>query len=130
MKKMILAISILTASFSFAQVAAEASLKTIMKEMSSKLRMIATQSTDPTKNASSEQITLELIKSVTAAKAVFPSSANDKNSQEKYLIMIEGVIASSTELAQAFHNNDNTKAADILRQLSQEKKDGHNEFKN
>ena len=129
MKNHILVLSLMLGSVSFAQSAVEVSLKSIMKDMSTKLKTIAAQSTDATKNASSEAIANELAKSVGAAKEVIPSSANDKARQDLYIKMIDGVIASSKQLAQAFHDNDNVKAADILSQLSQAKKDGHAEFK-
>ena len=133
MKISILALVLLVSTVSSAVTelpdAAAVPLKTIMKEMSTKLKTIAAQSTDAAKNASSEKIALELVTTVTMAKTVLPSSASDKARQDLYAKMIDDVIANANELAQAFHSNDNTKAAEILGKLSQDKKDGHAEFR-
>lgn len=107
----------------------EQTLKAVMKDMSTKLKAIAAQSTDATKNASSEDLSNQLVASIEQAKALFPKSATDAASQDEYVKMIVDVQNLAKELALAFHNNDNQKAADILNQLSQAKKDGHTKFK-
>ncbi len=117
-------------SGSFAQAQVEAPLKSIMKEMSTKLKTIAAQSTDASKNASSEAIALELVTTVTSAKSAMPSTVTDQARQNLFQKMIDDVIVSSKQLAQAFHDNDNVKAAQILTELSKQKKDGHTEFRN
>jgi len=107
----------------------EQTLKSVMKDMSTKLKAIAAQSTDATKNASSEDLSNQLVASIEQAKALFPKSATDAASQDEYVKMIVDTQNLAKELALAFHNNDNQKAADILNQLSQAKKDGHTKFK-
>lgn len=128
MKNTIVTLVLIVSSFSFAATEA-VSLKNLMKDMSSKLKTIAAQSTDATKNASSALIALDLVKTVTAAKEVLPSSASDKARQDLYAKMMDDVLNNSKDLAQAFQSNDNTKAAEILAKLSQDKKDGHGEFR-
>lgn len=103
-------------------------LKSAMKDMSSKLKAIAQKVNDPKLNAESEKLALDLVNSVTECKKFMPSTAGDQASKDLYLKMIDETIQMSKDLATAFHNNDNTKAISLLDQLSKEKKDGHNRF--
>ncbi len=137
--KMLLVASLLISSISFAQTPTSGdttpavpmfnSLKDTMKDMSKKLKAIAAQAKDPSKNADSEKLALELAKSTADAKLHIPTkTAPDKAGQDLYIHMIDGVIQSSKDLAQAFHDNDNAKAIIILNTMSQQKKDGHDRF--
>lgn len=128
MKNLMISLVLVISSFATAQTEV-ATLKSTMQAMSTSLKAIAAQSTDKTKNASSEKLTLDLIKSVTVAQTLLPSSATDKARKDLYAKMIGQVLTSSKQLAQAFHSNDNTKAAAILVTLTQEKKDGHSSFR-
>ena len=131
--KNLLILSLLVSSLSFAQATAPVSpifdsLKTTMRDMSKKLKTIAAQVNDPTKNADSEKLALELAKSTADAKLHIPASAADKAGQDLFVHMIDGVVQSANDLAAAFHENDNAKAITILNTMSQQKKDGHARF--
>lgn len=137
--KMLLVASLLISSISFAQTPTSGdttpavpmfnSLKDTMKDMSKKLKAIAAQAKDPSKNANSEKLALELAKSTADAKLHIPTkTAPDKAGQDLYIHMIDGVIQSANDLAKAFHNNDNATAIIILNTLSQQKKEGHERF--
>lgn len=137
--KTLLLITLMIGSISFAQTISSGdttvvlpkfnSLKEAMKDMSLKLRTISKQAADATKNASSETLTLEFVNSVTAAKALYPQSAQDADAKTLYVKMMDNTIALGNDLAAAFHQNNNAQAAIILNKLSQAKTDGHNEFK-
>lgn len=127
MKNLFIA-ALLISSFSFSQTASAGALKDSMKDMKKILKDISAQAKDPSQNAASEKLALELAKSTTAAKAHIPDSAPDKAGQDLYIHMMDGVIQSSKDLAAAFHDNDNAKAIIILNTLSQQKKDGHERF--
>jgi Cytochrome b562 len=131
--------ALLTSAISFAQTTTSGdvtlvtpmfdSLKATMKDMSKKLKTIAAQAKDPSKNADSEKLALELAKSTADAKLHIPTkTAPDKAGQDLYIHMIDGVIQSANDLALAFHENDNAKAIIILSTMSQQKKDGHQRF--
>lgn len=128
--KMLLTAALLISSICFAQTASAGELKDIMKDMKKILKDISAQAKDPSKNADSEKLALELAKSTAAAKAHIPKTAPDKAGQDLYIHMIDGVIQSANDLAAAFHENDNAKAIIILSNLSQQKKDGHERFEN
>ena len=140
MKSLILALTFI-ASASFAQVgqpvtpvgpqapAVEQTLKSVMKEMSTKLKAIAAQAGDVTLNASSEALARELVTLVENGKALFPKTAQDQASQNEYVKMMDDTSLQAQALAEAFHANNNVLANEILAQLSQAKKDGHAKFK-
>ena len=113
-----------------------ASLKSYMKTMSSKLKTIASQVSNPSKNSENETLSNEFIQTVEQAKNVLPSDINNLPPTQQverkatYIKMMDQTVQLGKELALAFHNNDNAAANVILGKLSQEKKDGHNEFKN
>lgn len=112
----------------FAQVHTS-SLKSAMKEMSTVLKAVTAQAADATKNKSSADLAGQFVRAAEEAKTFFPSSANDQASKEKYTEMMDTVIVSGKELQVAFQSNDNTKASVLLNQLVQDKKEGHNQFK-
>ena len=139
--KTILITALFISSISFAQTTTSGdttpaaplfnTLKDNMKDMSKTWKAIAAQAKDPSKNAASEKLALDLAKSTADAKLHIPTqTAPDKAGQDLYIHMIDGVIQSANDLATAFHENDNAKAIIILNALSQQKKDGHERFKN
>jgi Cytochrome b562 len=129
MKKLITA-ALFISSICFTHTSSAGELKDIMKDMKKILKDISAQAKDPSKNADSEKLALDLAKSTAAAKLHMPKSAPDKAGQDLYIHMIDGVIQSANDLAAAFHENDNAKAIIILSTLSQQKKDGHERFEN
>lgn len=112
----------------FAQVQ-PASLKLAMKEMSTTLKTITAQAADSTKNQSSATLSAQFVQAAETSKTFFPNSANDPASRAKYTEMMDLVISRGNELQMAFQINDNAKAAAILNQLVQDKKDGHSQFR-
>lgn len=131
--KTLLIATLLVSSISFAQTTTPAtpmsgSLKSTMKDMKKILKDISSQVKDPSKNAESEKLSLELAKITADAKLQIPKSAPDKAGQDLYIHMIDGVIQSANDLANAFHENDNAKAIILLNTLSQQKTDGHERF--
>lgn len=128
MKLKIQLITLVLSSMALAQIQ-PSSLKSAMKEMSTTLKTIAAQASDPSKNQNSVVLAEKFVRAAEESKNFFPSSANDSTSQAKYTEMMEIVIARGNELQMAFQSNDNTKATAILNQLVQDKKDGHNQFR-
>jgi hypothetical protein len=122
--------ALLISSMAFTQTATAGSLKDTMKDMKKILKDISAQAKDPSQNASSEKLALQLANSTAEAKLNIPKTAPDKAGQDLYIHMIDGVIQSANDLAAAFHENDNAKAIIILNTLSQQKKDGHERFEN
>ncbi len=133
MKKLaVVAISTIISLTTFAQqppTEAPLNLAGIMKSMSSTLKKIAAQVSDPTKNSESEKLSDELVAMTKNSKDHFPKKASDADKQQQYLKMIDDTVVLSQELAAAFHNNDNAKAVDVLNKLSAAKKEGHTTFK-
>ncbi|MGZ3725939.1 MAG: cytochrome b562 [Pseudobdellovibrio sp.] len=133
MKKIFLALSLISA-MAFAQTtppqeSAPTSLKAVMKDMSATLKTIAAQAADPSKNAASEKLANDLVKSITQAKAFMPDTATDQAGKDMFIKMIDQTIDLAKQLATAFHQNDNAKVNDILNSLANQKKDGHDRFK-
>jgi hypothetical protein len=136
--KFIILVSLLFTSMAFAQVTTDpnpvvlpvfSSLKDAMKDMSTKLKAISQQVNDVNQNASSEKLATEFKLSVMAAKSFLPKTVTDDASQALYLKMMDDTIVLADQLILAFHNNDNTKAVEVLNLLSAAKKEGHTEFK-
>lgn len=126
--KMFLSAALVISSICFTLTASASDLKQVMQDMKKTLKEISVQAKDPSLNASSEKLALQLAKSTADAKLYIPSSAPDKAGQDLYIHMIDGVIQSANDLALAFHENDNAKAIILLSTLSQQKKDGHERF--
>lgn len=112
-----------------------ATLKSVMKSMQTNLKAITAQVEDTAKNAESEKLALQLIEITKASKQFLPDHikelpADQQDAQtQDYLKRIDQVIELQQLLANAFHNNDNTTAVDLLNKLSAAKKDGHKAHK-
>lgn len=128
MKTKIQILVLMFSAMAFAQVQ-PSSLKSAMKEMSTTLKTITAQASDATKNQSSAALAAKFVQAAEQSKAFLPTSANDPASKAKYAEMMDQVIARGNELQMAFQSNDNTKATTLLNQLVQDKKDGHNQFR-
>lgn len=129
MKKLFVVLTLVAQTIAMAQVGPQASLKSLMKDMSSTLRTIAAQSSNPAKNSDSEKLALGLVETVKSAKAYMPGSANSQAEKDLYIKMMDDSANSAQLLAEAFHNNDSAKITELLNKLSQDKKDGHAKFK-
>ncbi len=105
------------------------SLKEGMQDMSAKLKVISMQSKDAKQNISSKKLSLSLADSVSASKKFLPKSAIDSASQVLYAKMMDETIDLAKQLADAFDQNNNAKATDLLSKMSQQKTDGHTKFK-
>lgn len=131
---------VLTASLSFAQSSEPqanmpSSLGSTMKRMSSDLKKIATQVNDPKANAQSEALALDYVSMALHSKNFTPDTitslpaSQQKEQKAQYDLALDNTAENGTELAQAFHDNNNAKAVEILNLLSKDKKDGHARFK-
>jgi hypothetical protein len=131
----------LASIFAFAQtgepqtVALPTTLKATMKAMASDLKTIAAQVTNPQANENSASLADDFVKMVTHAKDFTPDMisslpADQQAAEEaKFDKQLDDVAALGTQMAAALRANDNAKASNILNQLVQAKKDGHDEFK-
>lgn len=134
MKTLILT-TLLLASSAFAQMDPMASLGSVMKAMNNDLKKIVAQAADATKNASSAELAADFVKQSELAKKFIPDSvktlpADQRPARETlYLKMMDDDIQLGKDLENAFRNNDNTAAAELLKKLSSLKKEGHAEFR-
>lgn len=119
----------------FADDTMAASLKQNMKQLGTLAKQIGTTISDTSKNqanaAGAAQMT-ELFKTVyaQAAEGVKDIPADQ---QEQAIVEFQDLITQeislSTQLQQAFLDNDNALAAQILQKMTDIKKDGHGKFK-
>lgn len=112
------------------------SLGSTMKKMSSDLKKVAAQVNDPALNAESEKLANDYVVMTLHAKNFTPDSIaslpkdQQKAQKENYDLALDKSAENGKQLAQAFHDNDNAKAIEVLNLLSKDKKDGHSKFKN
>ncbi len=111
------------------------SLASTMKRMSSDLKKVAAQVNDPSLNTESEKLANDYVLMALHSKNFTPDRianipANQQPAQkENYDLTLDKTAETGKLLAQAFHDNENTKAVEFLNQLSKDKKDGHARFK-
>lgn len=141
MKKLIISSLLvinLGATLSQAQSAIDTSPTTLaatMKAMSSALKTVSAQATDSHKNSDSAILADQFVQLTLNSKKFTPDTisglpANEQMAQKaQYDQMIDQTADLGKQLAEAFRNNDNTKAADLLNQLLKSKKEGHAQFK-
>ena len=137
MKKLFFIVTLLSLT-GFAQTVqpqAPANLGATMKSMAASLKKITAQAADATKNAESEQLVLELVATTKLSKNFIPPTLKNlpadqqKVQLEQYNKLIDESVAIMEELAAAFHDNNNTKATDLITKINAAKKEGHNQFK-
>ena len=115
--------------------AAPANLADTMKLMSSKLKAITVQTLDASKNAQSAVLADEFVAAVAIARTFTPKTITDlplaQQPKQKaiFLQMIDGASALGVKLAAAFRANDNAAASQLLNQMVDAKKQGHDAFK-
>lgn len=131
-------VSLLVGGAVSAQMAPDASassLASAMKSMSAHLKKIVAQAKDPSKNASSAQLSDELVKLVELSRTFVPDTVSSLPKAQQperlalYQKMIDDTALRAHALGDAFRADDNAKAVDLLRQLADDKKTGHDEFK-
>jgi hypothetical protein len=127
--KFALAIVTCTVSLGFSQLLQARTLKSDMKTMSSTLKTISFQVSNPAKNADSEKLALDLVAATESAKNFIPDTVSTADEKQQYIKMMDDTLVIEQELVAAFHNNDTTKAIDMLNKLSASKKEGHRLFK-
>lgn len=116
-------------------VALPTSLASTMKRMSSDLKKVATQVNNPATNAESETLANDYVAMALHAKNFTPDKVAalapepQKAAKADYDATLDKTAENGKLLALAFHNNDNTKAIEVLNLLSSDKKDGHAKFK-
>ena len=120
----------LVGSSAFAEVVLPPTLGATMKAMQSHLKQIAAQSSNATLNPSSLQLSLEFAALTSHARdfasdAVPASVPNRAEQIALFQKMIDEVALTGQSLAQAFQANDQAKAADILKTLAEQRKQGH-----
>ena len=137
MKKLFFIVTVLSLT-NFAQTAqpqAPANLGAAMKSMATSLKKITAQAADATKNTESEQLTLDLVAMTKNSKNFIPPTLKNlpadqqKVQLEQYNKLIDESVTIMEELAAAFHDNNNTKATDLIAKINAAKKEGHNQFK-
>lgn len=137
MKKLFFIVTVLSLT-SFAQTAqpqAPANLGATMKSMATSLKKITAQAADATKNAESERLALELVTLTKQSNNFIPQTLKNlpadqqKVQLEQYKKLIDESVTMIEELAAAFHDNNNTKATDLIAKINAAKKEGHNQFK-
>jgi len=137
MKKLFFIVTVLSLT-NFAQTAqpqAPANLGATMKAMATSLKKITAQAADATKNTESEQLTLDLVAMTKNSKNFIPPTLKNlpadqqKVQLEQYNKLIDESVTIMEELAAAFHDNNNTKATDLIAKINAAKKEGHNQFK-
>lgn len=112
-----------------------ASLGKTMKAMSTDLKAIAAQVSDATKNENSAVLADQFVALTLHAKDFSVDSIRDMPADQQtaakaqYDKMLEQTAITGQQLAAAFRAGDNVLAANLLKQLSQDKKDGHDKFK-
>ncbi|MBC7464754.1 MAG: hypothetical protein H7256_02075 [Bdellovibrio sp.] len=138
MKHLLIAASFIFSLTTFAQTAAPvlpASLGKTMKAMSTNLKAIVAQATEATKNESSAKLADDFVTLTLHAKDFAVDSIQALPAEQQaaakaeYDKMLEQTAITGQQLAAAFRANDNVLAANLLKQLSQDKKDGHDKFK-
>jgi hypothetical protein len=116
-------------------ITAPTSLKDAMKAMSSCIKTISTQVTDPTQNPASAKLADDFVAYSEKAGAFVPSSVSSMPAsaqdaaKKEYQRLIADSVQLGKDLAVAFRANDNATAGAILNQMAGVKKDGHNKFK-
>lgn len=111
------------------------SLKETMKGMGSTLKTISMQISDSAKNPSSAALADQFARLVTHAKNFTPDIIESLPASERaakkadYDKKLDQVVKLAEQLAAAFRANNNSQAAQILQDLSQSKREGHEEFK-
>lgn len=110
-------------------------LKSIMKQMGTNLKLIATRINDPSQNSNSAKLADDLTQATLDSKNHMPGSitslpASEQAARKKaYDQMLDDSAALSQQLASALRANDNAKAKAIIDQLGNLKKESHFEFK-
>jgi hypothetical protein len=110
-------------------------LSSTMKAMSNALKTVSAQAANPQKNAESAVLADNFVKLVLHAKDFTPDSVATLPSNQRpdakahYDKMLDQTAEVGKNLATAFRANDNAQAAELLKQLLQAKKEGHDHFK-
>lgn len=105
-----------------------------MKAMNADLKQISLQANQVSKNSSSAVLADDFTSLVLHAKMFVPDSvrslpkAQQPAAKARFDQRLSNVAKLGKELADAFRASRNTVAVSILKQLSQEKKEGHQEF--
>lgn len=116
-------------------IAMPTSLASTMKRMSSDLKKVAAQVNNPAANADSEALSNDYVSMALHAKNFTPDKIaalpvdQQKGPKADYDLTLDKTADNGKILAQAFHDNDNAKAVEVLNLLSKDKKDGHARFK-
>ena len=108
---------------------ANANLANIMMQMGADWKILATQITDPAKNASSIAAAKDLINQLTLAGQETPDSvASGAQKQADYQAAISGIQATAQQLLSALQTGDNTAAVGFLSTMKADKAAGHMQF--
>lgn len=111
------------------------SLSLTMKRMSSDLKKVTSQVNNPALNAESEALSNDFVTMAIHAKNFTPDKIAalpvdlQSSAKSEYDLSLDKTAQNGQLLAQAFRDNDNAKAVEILSLLSQDKKEGHKKFK-
>ncbi|MBC7742782.1 MAG: hypothetical protein H7061_11320 [Bdellovibrionaceae bacterium] len=135
MKQIFLAIfTLVSLNLSHAQTL-PADLKETMKAIGADMKKLMAQSSNAAANADSATISQDLVRLATHAKQFLPdtikSLSGDKRgaAETDYRQQLSQVVQMGSDLNLAFSSNDNGKAAMILKQLNQSKREGHSAYK-
>jgi hypothetical protein len=124
---------ILSSAFALAQ-ALPNTLALTMDGMSADLKAVTAQVNNAQANANSAALSDEFVQLVGHAKSFVPSlitalpADQQAAAKAQYDKMLDQTAQLGAQLAGAFRANDNAKANVLLKQLSQAKHDGHDEF--
>lgn len=106
-----------------------------MKKMGRAFRTLGRQITDASKNSDSLQLVATMREAAEASLAFKPEKTADipADQQAKFVADfhagIKGLVADLDKLTAALKANDNNAAFSILRQIKDDQKQGHHEFK-
>ena len=135
MKNMIVAAALIVSGvMASAQFSAD-DLASNMKVMSSKLKAIAEQVKNPALNTNSAKLADEFTVAAHGSKQFVPDTVaalppKDQPARKALFDqMLDTAVSQGQKLAAALRANDNARAVEILKLLSQTKKDGHAEFR-
>jgi hypothetical protein len=111
-----------------------ASLKDNMKHIKQIFKAISTAVSDPSKNAQSSADAASLVNLFGAVEGQTPESISSLPASEQpaaleeFKTLIHHEVELATALQKAFDSNNNSMAADLLRQMDAVRKDGHLKF--
>jgi hypothetical protein len=106
-----------------------------MESMEKPFKQLTSQVGDKSKNASSLQLVEQLQRATLACKTEIPRKVQRMPATQQgeetsnYRQMMVNLLRHELDLEEQLLNNDNTKAAETVKQMDELQKDGHKEFR-